>query len=200
MCDARRPSPPVGVLPAHGRAAAAGHGGRGQLRAAVRRGCEPAGGVRARGGPHLHISYALAGDSVNVSSAVSVFGDAALCAASAAALDVSLFSADQTTFVSCTLDAAGAPWRHFTVYAAGRSNFSDLAFLNGGGTSLDASTGSGGAVASVYVAPNAFNPRMLFTRCSFVGNAAGGGVYGGAVYSSFKCAALRDDPPFCARH
>ena len=147
-----------------------------------------------------HISYALAGDSVNVSSAVSVFGDAALCAASAAALDVSLFSADQTTFVSCTLDAAGAPWRHFTVYAAGRSNFSDLAFLNGGGTSLDASTGSGGAVASVYVAPNAFNPRMLFTRCSFVGNAAGGGVYGGAVYSSFKCAALRDDPPFCARH
>ena len=73
-----------------------------------------------------HISFASASDSVNVSSAVSIFGDAALCAASAAALDANTFSVAPASFETCTLDGAGAPWRHFTVYAPGLSNFTDL--------------------------------------------------------------------------
>lgn len=63
-----------------------------------------------------HVSYANAPDGINVTNVpLSVFGDAAACAASAAALNKSDFSADPQSFSACTLDAA-ATWRHFALY------------------------------------------------------------------------------------
>lgn len=121
-----------------------------------------------------HISYAAAGDSINVSAPLSLFGDTAACRAGAAALDASLFSADPTTFTACTLDGAGQPWRHLTVTAVGDvNNFTDLrrarhlcsaplrrpradarrrprSFIYGGATSLDAGSNADGGVASSW--------------------------------------------------